>query len=170
MGDPVTAAIAAAASGALLGAGTQVQAGRIADYEAKTEADAIRTSAAAREADRKEALARAVSSQSAGAGAAGIAFQGSPLTILEEDIRREEVATERDRLQTRMESQAARLRGTVARRSARLQAISGLLKFGGQAAGAMGGTPSGGGGPTTKQSQIDIAATERGRYGLTGPR
>jgi hypothetical protein len=124
------AAAVAAIGGGLLGAGAQIKAGKIADYEAKTEADAIRTAAAAREADRKEALARAVSSQSAGAGAAGIAFQGSPLTILEEDIRREEVATERDRLQTRMEYQAARLRGTVAKRSARLQAISGLLKMG----------------------------------------
>ena len=114
----------------LVGGIAQVQGGRIANYEAKTEAAGIETAAAAREADRKEALARAASSQMAGAGAAGISFEGSPLTVLEEDIQREERATERDRLNTRIQAQAARTRGKMARNMARFSAMSSLLSAG----------------------------------------
>ncbi len=50
-----------------------------------------------READRKERLARAMASQTASAGSRGVAvFEGSPLSVLQEDVRREEEATERD--------------------------------------------------------------------------
>jgi hypothetical protein len=102
-------------------------AGEIKQAESETESKQIETAAAQREADRKDRLARAVASQSASAGASGIEFQGSPLTVLEEDMRREDVATERDVLQTRVGAAASRLRGSVARSQGRAQ--SNLLLF-----------------------------------------
>ena len=107
----------------VLGASQQKTAGEIANLESKTEAKQIETAAAAREADRKERLARAVSSQSAAAGASGISFEGSPLAVLEEDIRREGEATERDKLMTRVGVSAARARGQVAKAQGRSAAI-----------------------------------------------
>lgn len=96
--------------------------GKIADMEAKVEAKQIETAAAAREADRKEDLAKAIASQSAGAGASGISLEGSPLSVLQEDVRVEGVAARRDAFQTRLGAQAARTRGKVAKRSARGEA------------------------------------------------
>lgn len=144
MSDPITAAAILGGSAQLLSASQGISAGRIAKLEAETEAVQIETAAAQREADRKELLARATASQSAAAGAGGILFSGSPLTILEEDIRRAEEAGERDSLQARIASSAAKTRGKVALKQAKGRAIVGLLKAGGNAAASAGGTPSGG--------------------------
>lgn len=66
-----------------------------------------------READRKGRLIEALASQNAAAGAKGIAaFEGSPLTIMQEDIRREEVATERDKFSTDLGVMAKRFRAS----------------------------------------------------------
>ena len=97
-------------------------AGKIADIEAKVEAKQIETAAASREADRKEDLARAIASQSAGAGASGLTLQGSPLSVLEEDVRQEGIAGRRDTFQAKLAAQASRTRGKVAKKSARSQA------------------------------------------------
>lgn len=149
MADPVSMAVAAGGA-ALLGASQTVSAGRITKLEAETDAVQIETAAAQREADRKEALARATASQAAAAGAGGILFSGSPLTILEEDRRRQEEATERDVLQTRIAAGASRARGRIALKQARGKAIAGLLKTGAGIAGSVGGTPQAGG-TATKQ-------------------
>lgn len=106
----------------------QRAAGDIAREESKVEASQIETAAAAREADRKSDLARAVASQSAGTGASGITFEGSPLSVLQEDIRREEEATGRDKFQARLGAQAAKTRGKVAKSQARGLAVTSLLK------------------------------------------
>ncbi len=77
-----------------------------------------------READRKERLAIALASQNAAAGAGGIAaFEGSPLTIMKEDIRREQVATERDLFSSQLASMTARSRGKVKQAGLRSQSL-----------------------------------------------
>lgn len=115
-------------------------AGKIAEMEAKTEAKQIETAAAAREADRKEDLARALASQAAGAGASGIAFEGSPLSVLEEDIRREKVAGEREGLTAGLGAMAARTRGKVTKRQVTGQAnLKSLMQLGERAQAAGGG-------------------------------
>lgn len=115
-------------------------AGKIAEMEAKTAARAEDLAATQREVERKRALAEALASQNAMAGAGGIAaFEGSPLTILQEDIKRAETASERDLLETRLRKRAIRARGRVARKQANLSATIGLLQAGqAAAAGGMG--------------------------------
>lgn len=154
-----------------IGRAQQVSAGKIRNIESKVEAKQIETAAAAREADRKESLARAVASQAAATGAAGITFQGSPLTILEEDIRREEVAGEREALQARLGVLAARTRGRVAESQARGRAIVGLLtdaaSLGIQAAGGIPTGGGGGGGTVQSGATRPIGVNPRGGLGGT---
>lgn len=132
MADPVTLSLFAGAT--LLSAKQTMDAGAIAQMEAETEATQVETAAASREADRKAALADAAASQMAEAGAKGIKFQGSPLSILDEDIRREEEAGQRDIFQSQLGASAARARGSVERRLATGKAITGMLTTGAEAA------------------------------------
>jgi len=118
----------------LIQASQQRSAGKIAEMEGKVQARQIETAAAAREADRKADLARAAASQSAAAGAGGISFEGSPLSVLQEDIRREGEATERDQLSSSLEAMSAKSRGKVARARGRGLAVTTLLKTGSDAA------------------------------------
>lgn len=127
MADPITLF---AIGSSLLGASQQVSAGQSAQLDSQVQAKQIETAAVSREADRKSALASAVASQSAQAGASGIQFEGSPLAILDEDIRREEEATQRDVFQSELGAQAALSRGTVKRRAAQQKAALGLLETG----------------------------------------
>ena len=74
-----------------------------------------------------------MASQNARAGASGIAaFEGSPLTILQADIEREEVATQRDIFSTELEAFTQRSRGSIAQKQARSESFVGLLKSGSQ--------------------------------------
>lgn len=109
-------------------------AGKMANLESRVEADQIRTGAVQREADRKERLARAVSSQMAATGASGIGFGGSPLSVIEEDQSREQEATSRDKLMSDLAAQTARLRGKVKQKQANTSAALGLLQAGEEAA------------------------------------
>jgi hypothetical protein len=125
----------------LMSASQTINAGKVAEIESKTEAKQIETEAASREADRKEDLNVALSSQMAGAGARGIGFEGSPLTVLQEDERKEKEATKRDTLQSQMAAQSARTRGKVAKSQAKGAAVLGLLGAAAGAAGASAGVP-----------------------------
>lgn len=116
----------------LFTAGLQFQqrktAAKAAEGEAKVAAQQEELGAIQRETDRKSRLATALASQTASAGARGVAaFEGSPLAVLEEDIRREEVATERDIFQTRLAALTTRARGKIARKQLTAQARIGLL-------------------------------------------
>lgn len=116
----------------LFTAGLQFQqrktAGKVAESEAKVAAQQEELGAIQRETDRKSRLATALASQTASAGARGVAaFEGSPLAVLEEDIRREEVATERDIFQTRLAALTTRARGKIARKQLTAQARIGLI-------------------------------------------
>jgi hypothetical protein len=95
--------LAVSAGGGLLQAGQQRAAGQVQAEEFEILAKQEELGAVQREADRKRRLSEALSTQVASAGARGIAaFEGSPLTILKEDIRTERTATQRDKFQTRL--------------------------------------------------------------------
>ena len=128
MADPVTATIAATS---LLSAGTQIQAGRQAVKESELTAQTQELAASQREVDRKERLATAMATANANAGASGIAaFEGSPLTILQQSIEAEQTATERDAFNTRIGALTTRARGKSAQSQARLSAAGSLLQGG----------------------------------------
>lgn len=98
--------------------------GDIALGESKVQAEQEELGAVQREADRKERLAIALASQNAAAGAGGIAaFEGSPLTVLREDVRREEQATQRDIFSTQLSSLTARSRGKIKAKSLRAESL-----------------------------------------------
>lgn len=121
-------AIGAFAGSSLLSFTQQRSAGKIAQREAEVGAKSEELAAIAREGDRKERLASALATQTARAGAGGIsAFEGSPLSVLQESISAEETATERDVFQTRLSALTTRTRGQVARRQASARATTGLL-------------------------------------------
>lgn len=84
-----------------------------------------------READRKDRLANALASQNAMAGARGVAaFEGSPLTVLEDSIERERVATERDKLSTELSTLAIRSQAKIGRIMGEEQARLSLFQQG----------------------------------------
>lgn len=97
--------------------GQNVASSKIAGGEADLQAQQIELGAKQREADRKERLSLALASQNAAAGAGGIAaFEGSPLTIMNEDIRRAEQETERDAFSSQLEIMTAKNRARTAKR------------------------------------------------------
>lgn len=97
--------------------------------EAKLAAKAEEVAATTREADRKSRLATALASQIAESGAKGIsAFEGSPLTLLEEDIKTEAKATQRDIFQTRLSALTKREKGRIQGRQLRTSANIGLIQ------------------------------------------
>lgn len=127
------AAIPLFVGSSLLSANQQRAAGDIARGDAKVQARQTELAATAREVDRKDRLASALASQNASAGARGIAaFEGSPLTILQADIEREEQATQRDIFSTELEAFTQRSAGSIAQKQSRAQAFTGLLKAGSQ--------------------------------------
>ncbi len=91
-----------------------------------------------REGDRKDRLASAMASQNAMAGAKGIAaFEGSPLTILQDSLERESVAAQRDEFSTNLSNLAlrsgARIRQKMSNINARLgffQSVAGAAQTG----------------------------------------
>lgn len=124
-----TAALAATAAASLLSVGAQVQSGRTAAKEAELTAQIEETAATQREADRKERLAKALATANARAGASGIrAFEGSLLTILQQSVEQEKIASERDAFNTRISSLVTRARGRSAKTQSQIGATSSLLK------------------------------------------
>lgn len=107
--------------------GGSIEQGKAMQREAETAALAEEAAGVSREADRKARLAQALASQNAAAGAAGIAaFEGSPLSIMQEDIKAAGEATQRDVFQTNLAARTLRARGKIAKRQAR---TGGLLQF-----------------------------------------
>ncbi len=129
MADPLTIALVASTGASLLGAGQQISSGRTSAKEAELTAQTQELAATQREGDRKERLARALATANAQAGAAGIAaFEGSPLTILQESISAEETATERDLFNTRISALTTRARGQTARRAGQVRGVTSLIR------------------------------------------
>jgi len=110
----------------------QVQGGKIQNIQAKVAAKAEEGAALAREADRMARLNEALSSQNAQAGAGGVlSFEGSPLTVMQEDTRRFEEATERDATMTNIRALTLRSQGRIAQKQAKTGAMLGLLQTAG---------------------------------------
>ena len=129
------AALPALVASTLLSTASQVSAGKSAVKEAELTAQTQELAATQREGDRKERLARALATANAQAGAAGIAaFEGSPLTIIEQSITNEQTATERDQFNTRIAALTTRARGQTAKRASQFGAATTLLSGGSKAA------------------------------------
>ena len=130
MGEAVAIiGLVASVGTSLISANQQARAGKQTLREAELTAQTEELAATQREGDRKERLAKAMATANAQAGAAGIAaFEGSPLTILQESIRSEETATERDRFNTRISALTTRARGQSALSTARVGAATTLAK------------------------------------------
>jgi hypothetical protein len=108
--------------------GLQKDIGKIQRGEAEVAAKSEEAAGVQREVDRKAQLSEALASQNAAAGTAGIAaFEGSPLSVMQEDVRRESVATERDVFQTKLKALTLRSRGKIAERTAKAGAKLGLI-------------------------------------------
>lgn len=129
-----------------LSLGTSLISNRASKVQSRIEAQQAEVAAKAeelrlvqREADRKDRLATALAAQNALAGAKGVAaFEGSPLTILQDSIRREQTATERDKFSTELETLAirssSRIRtrfSDVNRRLRLIESFSGVAQTGG---------------------------------------
>ena len=100
------------------------QAAGIQRSEAELSAKSMKLAGTQREADRKERLAMALASQNAASGASGISgFEGSPLTIMEADIKRGETAGERDRFNTTLGALTTEARGRAAASGTRTQGL-----------------------------------------------
>ena len=129
------ALLVASVGSSLLSANSQLSAGRTAARESELTAQTQELGATQREGDRKERLARAMATANAQAGASGIAaFEGSPLTILQQSIENEETATERDSFNARISALTTRARGRSARSTSQLGATTTLLQSGSTAA------------------------------------
>lgn len=111
------------------------QAGKIAEAQSRIDANAEGDAARNREIERKKMLLRAISSQQAQAGAAGVSFsEGSPRAIAQLDI--DEAADDLliDRTNTRARQRALITGGRNARISANAQANISLLDTAAQTA------------------------------------
>jgi len=104
-------------------------AGKIQKYESRVAAKQEEVAAIAREADRKELLAEALASQNATAAASGLmSFEGSPLTVMREDMRAAARDTQRDSFQSNLASMTLKARGAIAERQAKTSANIGLIR------------------------------------------
>ena len=109
-------------------------AGRQAAREAEIVAKQEELGAIQREADRKARLSEALATQSAIVGASGIAaFEGSPLTVLEESIKSEETATERDIYMTRLSAMSTRAKVQMEKQASKIRSRMTLTSGLGQA-------------------------------------
>lgn len=129
MADPISLlTFGLTAGSSLMQFGATRQAGAQEQYEAEQEAKLEETAAIQREADRKQRLSQALASQIASSGARNIvAFEGSPLAVMQEDINREKVATERDVFGAKLGAMTKRARGSSAKRAADYSAFGGLI-------------------------------------------
>jgi hypothetical protein len=122
MGD-IIGAVAGPVGASLLAFTQTKSAGKIAQKEAEISAQSEELAAIQREGDRKSRLAQSLATQTAAAGASGIAvFEGSPLAALQESISAEETATGRDVFQSRLSAITTRARGKVTRKQATAKA------------------------------------------------
>jgi len=123
--------MAAAAVPLILGAisaGQKADDAKFAEGQAEIAASQQELQLTQREADRKQRLASSLASQNVLAGASGIrAFEGSPLTILQDSIETEERATGRDVFSTELNVLAGRSTARARRRASEFNAGLTLL-------------------------------------------
>jgi hypothetical protein len=105
----------------------QRRAGRFAEAQSEIDAKAEGDAARQREIERKRGLMRALSSQVASAGAAGVGVEGSLARIAQLDIARSREDIDIDTANTRARQSALRQQGRVARAAGRTSARLTLL-------------------------------------------
>lgn len=99
------------------------KAARIEARDAEMAAQQIELEQVQREADRKERLARSMATTIASAGASGVAaLEGSPLSVLQQSVRNEQRATQRDKYMSDLKAMTSRYRGRMGIYSAKVQA------------------------------------------------
>jgi hypothetical protein len=106
-------------------------AGKMAMRESKLEGKRLNLQSLSREADRKEALAKAMATANAASGTRGIAaFEGSPLAVLdrlERDVDRDQ---ERDDFMTGLAQTTNKYRGKAQKAGYQSQATQSMLSSG----------------------------------------
>ena len=121
-------------------------ASRIAYGDAETYAQQLELQAKQQEADRKEALLKALSSQNVMAGAQG-SIGGSPFAVMEADIRSGEENERRAKMMSDLEIRALRYNAMAQRKTdrinKRIQGFSAFHNTISQVGGAAGGAASG---------------------------
>lgn len=96
----------------LMQIGGALTAGKIAKTQSKLERKQLQLQLQAREADRKEALAKAMAAANAASGTKGIAaFEGSPLAVLEQMEKSSEKESQRDKYMTELAKTTEKYRG-----------------------------------------------------------
>lgn len=121
------AAIAGTLTTGVVSASASREQGRSAVRAGQVNAAQAKLEATTEETERKRRLTDAIAAQRALTGAAGIEESGSPLTVLQEDIRREEIGAERLQFQSELGQLTARARGQVQKRAANVRATTSLL-------------------------------------------
>jgi hypothetical protein len=123
------AALPLAVGSSIFSAGAQIKQGKLEEGEAELAAKQEELAVKQREADRKDRLASALATQNAMAGARGVAaFEGSPLTILQDSLQRDQVATERDAFSSEISARSLRHQGRARSRIRRIGAASSLFR------------------------------------------
>ena len=122
----------------LLQLGAGLTASKIAKQQGKLETRQIRLNALSREADRKDALAKAMASANARSGTKGIAaFEGSPLAILNNMERQEADTSQRDQYMTDLAATTAKYKGKQSALGYQSQASTALMNSGVAVLGAL---------------------------------
>lgn len=140
-GSAATGAVLLGAAALTVGAGVQSAqmsraAGKAQEAQSKIDAAAEGDAAREREIKRKRNLLRAISSQQAQAGAAGVAFEGSTARIAQLDIDEANRDLIVDRANTRQRQRALRQQGRAARIQGSAQAATTLLDTAGRTLGS----------------------------------
>ncbi len=131
-------AVAGIATG-VISAGNVKRAGKFTEAQSEIDANAEGDSAREREIQRKRNLMRAISSQLATAGSAGINFaEGSPAGIAQLDIDDAARDLQIDTASSRQRQVSTRARGRAARVTGDTQAVITLLDTAGRAATTLG--------------------------------
>ncbi|MCP4273001.1 MAG: hypothetical protein GY781_13750 [Gammaproteobacteria bacterium] len=106
-------------------------AGKLALKESKIEGRKLNLQNLSREVDRKEALAKAMATANAQSGIKGIAaFEGSPLSVLENLERDVEQDMERDDFMTDLAKTTSKYRGKAQKAGYQSQGYQSLLSSG----------------------------------------
>jgi hypothetical protein len=140
----------------LMQVSAEYKAGQEEAYALELEGKQDEVSVIQLEADRKRDLARVLASQNAEAGAGNIAFfEGSPLAIMQEDIKTEQEYTDREKYEYGLRKRVRRRRARNVKDASYVKMVSGLLMGGSAMAGSVGG-----GG--TKPTRMGTSITQAG--------
>lgn len=118
----------------------QIRAAKEQAYQLKMETKEDEIATLSREADRKYELNKVLASQIAAGGAGGyLPTSGSPLAILQEDMRLEAKDTQRDLYEYNIRKRVRRMQGRNVKDAAYISAVTNTLMGGANLMGSIGG-------------------------------